>query len=70
MMRVHEVLNANSDIEKSPIAIEGFFVMKGGVGYFAENFDEIEKKDCAIFVDCLNLESILLSCVPAYGGGI
>ena len=68
-MRVHDVLSINGAVEKSQIVIEGFFVMRNGVGYFAENFAEIEELGRAVFVDAPNLENILLSSVPAYGGG-
>ena len=68
-MRVHEVLDIAGDIEKSEVDIEGFFVMRNGVGYFSESFDEIDRKDRAIFVASPKLEEVLLSCVPAYGGG-
>jgi hypothetical protein len=68
-MQVNEALQLARDQCESEATIEGMFVMRRGVGYFVQSKDEIEEKEKAIFVDMPNLEKMLFSRIPAFGGG-
>ena len=68
-MLVDELLLNISDLNGIKIGIEGIFVMRESVGYFVANRGEIENFEKAIYVEVTDLKKVLLSKVPAFGGG-
>ncbi|MBJ7310059.1 hypothetical protein ACFOLJ_26340 [Rugamonas sp. CCM 8940] len=68
-MEMSEVIEKLTLFIGERVSILGVFVMKNEVGYVVENESDIDDLRKAILVDVPNLKKILLSKIPAYGGG-
>lgn len=68
-MLVSKALADATKLSGMDVYIKGIFVMKKDCGYIVAGESDINRFDKAIYIDTQNLKKMLLSTVPALGGG-